>query len=86
MENHDYSTPAGVYVTRTPQRGFKPSKLVFNRFPTLADAIKYVMEDLGNASNRAWIETDECDFNAAEIKELYDNEGYPIQRRLEIPY
>ena len=44
------------------------------------------MEDLGCAPNRAWIETDECDFNAAEIKELYDNEGYPIQRRLEIPH
>jgi hypothetical protein len=82
MTEIDYNAPAGVYEWKTASRGFKRGRgLAFTRFLTLADAIKYVMEDLTEGSDCASIEVDGCDLDRAAIKQLYESEDYPMKRR-----
>jgi len=82
MTEMDYNAPAGVYRSKASNRGLRRGPgLIFSRFPTLAHAIKYVVEDLGDTANNVRIEVADTELDAAEIHRLYESTDYPIERR-----
>ena len=73
----DFSVPAELYVGRGSRR---QTGLRFRSFPTLAEAIRHVMETPHGAGEVATIEAGEDRFTSRQIAELYNDERYPLAR------
>src|SRR5919199_2030744 len=82
MPDIDYDAPAGLF--RSPRavvgRWRRCQGLSFNRFPSLAAAIKDAVEAKPGSTGFVSIETDHCDLDAAEIRRLYDSADFPLAR------
>ena len=78
--NFNFSEPAELFSGS--KWGGRPAAISYQRFDAAADAIRYVVEELSDASRRACIlEVDESRFNHIEIRKLYDSSKYPLPRR-----
>jgi hypothetical protein len=83
MVRVNFNAPAGVFVGHRGARGLWRGSLTFRRFPTLAEAVRFVAEELPRQGFAAYIETDEQDLEDAAIKGLYRSEAYPLARKPE---
>ena len=77
----DYDAGAELYSGHAG--GFRNHKtLGYLRFPRAAEAIQFAIEVLSpDMQLRVLLEVDEDRFDASEIRRLYDDGLYPLQRR-----
>lgn len=73
----DYSRPAELF----PSRRYAKALARYRRFDTLAEAVRYVIEE----QPAAWLvgSTLDCDggrYEGAAIRALYEAEDFPLQR------
>lgn len=73
----DYSTPAELF----PSRRYAKSPARYRRFPSAAEAVRYVIED----QPESWLAGSTLDvdgkrFEGSAIRALYDAEAYPLAR------
>lgn len=79
MQNFDFNAPAELFTYSTGRRW--GSSLQYLRFETASEAIRHVMESLGeNARAGAFIETDAVSLGAGEIKSMYERIDFPLLR------
>ena len=81
MENFNYDEPADVFVGGGYVKNRR--QLGYRRFPTGAEAVRFVME-LQGAEKLAdtVLESDDARFPADAIRVLYESADYPLTRRL----
>jgi hypothetical protein len=77
MTRIDYSRPAELF----PSRRYAKSLARYRRFDSLAEAVRYVIEEQPDS----WLigSTLDCDgdrYEGAAIKALYESERYPLER------
>ena len=77
MPSPDYSTPAEVYAAAG--RGTRGAML-YRRFGSLAEAIKFVIEDMPKGRPNVLAETEAARFNGAQLQSLYEADDYPLRR------
>ena len=76
----DYRAGAELYSGHAGMKARK--KIGYRRFPQAAEAIRFAIETLDSALlHGAMLEVNEERFNASEIRRLYDDGDYPLQRR-----
>jgi hypothetical protein len=81
MSNFDYQEPAELYASTSIKGGRRP--VSYRRFANVAEAIQYAIEQLDPTMLRGTvIEVADDRLDAAQIRELYDSEGYPLTRKL----
>jgi hypothetical protein len=73
----DYATPAELFASRR----YAKSLARYRRFPSTADAVRYVVEEMP----RAWVtgttlDVDGTRFEGQAILALYDADAYPLPR------
>jgi hypothetical protein len=78
MSDHaNYGAPAELFPPPSHTRGH----LRYQRFDTLAEAVRFVEEQLPAGQRAgALIEADEVRYVGAEISALYNAAGYPLPR------
>ncbi len=77
----DYSAGADLYSGHAGMKHRK--KIGYRRFPRAAEAIQFAIESLSpELLNGTLLEVNEERFSANDIRRLYDDRGYPLQRRL----
>jgi hypothetical protein len=73
----DYSAPCEVFMAYARKR-----PVTYRRFPSAADAIRFAMEESpASLLVGAVMEVDEVRFDHRGIRELYEGDGYPLQRK-----
>ena len=81
MADFDYTAPAELFIGkgRGTSRG---NHMTYRRFPTSAEAIKYVVEALETATPlRAALVVGEDRYESSQIRKLYDGTRYPFSRK-----
>jgi hypothetical protein len=79
MSAFDYDAEAELFPGRVP--GLR--SVGYKRFTRAADAIRFAMEHLApRALAGTCLEVGEERFHAGEIRRLYENADYPLERRL----
>lgn len=77
-DNLDYRAAAELFPAPRHRHG----QLAYHRFDTLAEALRFAMEELTTPQlNGAFIEAEEVRYGAVEIAALYNAAGYPLQRK-----
>ena len=79
MSLRNFDTPAELYSSRN-QRAGRFSGLKYQRFETLAEAVKFAVEEIPAQLNFARIEAGESSFRADEIRKLYGSDDFPLPR------
>lgn len=74
----DFTLPAELYVGHGNRRR---QGLTYTSFPTLADAVRHVVETPHPAGEVATIECGETRLGMRQIAELYNDARYPLPRR-----
>jgi len=78
MPAFDYSAPADLYPARNR---FRKSPLRYMRFDTVAEALRFAMEELpAEQLNGAIVEVEEERLEAAAIGALYRSADFPLTR------
>ena len=76
-DNINFRASAELFPPPSHNRGH----LSYHRFDTLAEAVRFVEEDLPAAQRPgALIESEEIRYVGAEIRALYDAADYPLAR------
>jgi hypothetical protein len=76
-DNVDYNAPADLF----PAPQHRRSALRYQRFETLAEALRFAQEQLTDDQRRgALIEADEVRYGSDEIATLYRSSAYPLPR------
>lgn len=74
----DYTAPAEVFFNRGTRSNRKMS---YRRFPSAAEAIAFVMEELGGSAVAfTTLQVDDERFERGQIRRLYDDPDYPLIR------
>ncbi len=77
-DNLDYRVQAELFPAPRHRHG----QLAYHRFDSLAEALRFAMEELSAPQlTGAFIEADEVRYSAAEIAALYNSSGYPLTRK-----
>jgi hypothetical protein len=78
MPTFDYAAPAELFTSAiTSRRG----PVRYRRFETVAEAVQYAIEVLPTSLlNNAILETNEERFKGSEIRDLYQDQAYPLRR------
>lgn len=79
MTGKQFETPAELYSSRNHRSG-RFSGLKYRRFDTLAEAVKFAVEEIPSQLHFARIETGDSSFRSAEIQELYGRADFPLPR------
>lgn len=80
MEQFDFDGPAEVFSGDRKRN--KRQAMLYRRFPTGAEALRFVVEGLGaDRLSSTVIEADDIRVEAEEIYRLYASEAYPLERR-----
>ena len=75
----DYSAVAELFRQRSRKR---PKQISYRRFVSAADAIQFAMEVLPPALlPGTFIEVNEQRLGAGQIRQLYEDEGFPLARK-----
>lgn len=78
MEAFNYKAKAELFPSR---RYAKTQQTRYRRFPTAAEAIRYIIEDLpGSARAGSFLEVEEKRFEGDAIRALYDAPDYPLDK------
>lgn len=79
MVEFDFRKSAEIFIS-TGQRGMR-GRVAYHRFSTAAEAIRYAVETLSSSALlRVVLESDELRFNGHQIRNLYEQDGYPLIR------
>ena len=74
----DYSTPAELF----PSRRYAKSLARYRRFPSAAEAVRYVIEDQPESwLDGSMLDVDGKRYEGRAIRALYDAEDYPLARQ-----
>jgi hypothetical protein len=79
MTSFDYNAEAGLF----PNKSHTPRhrRVGYKRFPRAADAIRFAIEELPPRSlTGTWLEVGEDRFDHGDIRRLYDDTAYPLER------
>lgn len=78
MPKFDYSAMAELF----PSRRFAKSQTTqYRRFPTAAEAIRYIVEEMTSSwLAGSYLEVNEQRFEGAAIRALYEAADYPLAR------
>jgi hypothetical protein len=80
-ELFDYGAEAEVF-SRTSGKA-RPQSLGYRRFARAVDAIRFVIEELSpQLLVGTYLEVDEERYEANQIRRLYENDHYPLARRI----
>jgi len=80
MDGFDYSAPAELFPTRS-RKGNRP--MGYRRFAKAAEAIRFAIEELSpDLLIGAHLEVEEQRFDCDGIRRLYENDAYPLARRI----
>jgi hypothetical protein len=75
----DYAADAELFPQRSKTR---PKRIAYRRFASAADAIQFAMEVLPPALlPGTFLEVNEERLGASEIRQLYEDEGFPLARK-----
>lgn len=78
MTDFSYQAPADLFVATSMRRN---GAVRYQRFATAADALRFAIEALEPAILRGTVlEVDEERYDAAQMRSLYDDAGYPHPR------
>jgi hypothetical protein len=78
----DYSAAAELYYMPMRRRGGKRQRLAYRRFPSAAEAIRFVVEDFPAAHTLSpWMQVGDNRFDSDAIRRFYDSSDYPLRRR-----
>lgn len=81
MDAFRYDAPAEIFISR---RFAKSPQTQYRRFPTAAEAVRFLVEELPAASlSGALMEVDEVRFDGPEAHRLYASKSYPLPRQAE---
>lgn len=79
MTDFNYDMPGEFYSRKT--QSMRPSGLTYQRFETVAEAIRFAIEDLPSAAlGGCMLEADGERFGAKELRALYASPRYPLRR------
>jgi hypothetical protein len=79
MSDFDYAAPAELFACRS--RGSSPRPVTYRRFTSGAEAVRFAIEELpAEVLFGTVLEVNGERFDAAQIRQLYDNNAYPLQR------
>ena len=79
MRIFDYNASAGLYPCKTVRR---TSRLRYRRFDSVAEALRFAMEDMPSALLRgSGLEVEEARSDGQQMQRLYESEAYPLPRR-----
>jgi len=75
----DYSAVAELFRQRSRRR---PTQIAYRRFANAADAIQFAIEVLPPALLQGtFIEVNDQRLGARQIRQLYDDDGFPLARK-----
>ena len=77
MTSIDYSATAEVYAN---SRGGPKRSLFYRKFPSVAEALQFVVEGLPPGMINVLVETEDDRLEAQTIRELYEADDYPLPR------
>ena len=77
MSPIDYSATAEVYAN---SRGGPKKSLFYRKFPSVAEALQFVVEGLPPGMINVLVETQDDRLEARTIQQLYDADDYPLPR------
>jgi hypothetical protein len=78
LNQFDYNAPAELFPTRN--RASK-SRYRYMRFDTAAEGLRFVIEEMrAPAAVEAYLVIDEVAFLLEEMRDLYEDPGYPLTR------
>jgi len=76
----DYCSQAELFIAR--RKGSPRKRLVYRRFATAAEAIRFAVEDFPAIRTLdAWMLVGDERFHSEEIHRLYESDDYPLRRR-----
>lgn len=79
IDNFPFEEPAEIYAT--PGAGARKRPMSYRRFSKSAEAIRFVIEELPQLVQRGTVmEIGDDRYELADIRALYDSEGYPLTR------
>jgi hypothetical protein len=79
LEKFPFEAPAEIYATGGTAARKRP--MSYRRFPTSAEAIRFVIEDLPQIVQRGTVmEVGDERYELSDIRSLYDSAAYPLIR------
>ena len=76
----DYASPAELFMTK--RKGGSRQPLVYRRFASAAEAIRFAIEDFPAVQTLGvWLQVGDERFDSDGIQRLYQNDDYPLRRQ-----
>ena len=76
----DYASPAELFMTK--RKGGSRQPLVYRRFASAAEAIRFAIEDFPAVQTLGvWLQVGDERFDSGDIQRLYQDDDYPLRRQ-----